>query len=79
MTLPLKGVVLILQQASFDVLDKKYAFVIDDKDIIHSREITIAEELPHLFVVANGLEASDRILIDSLRKVRDGDQVATMY
>ena len=31
--------------------------------------------MPHLYVVAEGLEEQDRILVEGIRKVRDGDQI----
>lgn len=79
MSTPLHDVLLIPQQATFDVLDKKFIFVVDENDVVHAREITIGEELPRLFVVAKGLEANEKILIDGLRKVRDGDHIAHKY
>jgi membrane fusion protein (multidrug efflux system) len=35
--------------------------------------------LQHLFVVSSGLSAGDRILLDGLRKVKDGQQVAETF
>jgi membrane fusion protein (multidrug efflux system) len=75
MTVPLKNALLIPQKATFDVLDKKYVFVIDEKGIAHSRVITVSAELPQLYAVATGLEEKDKILLDGLRKVHDGSTV----
>ncbi|RYE81437.1 MAG: efflux RND transporter periplasmic adaptor subunit [Myxococcales bacterium] len=79
MAVPYKNALLIPQKATFDVLDRKFVFVIDDRNVVHSRPITIAAELPQLFVVASGLDEHDRILIDGLRKVRDGGKVDVDY
>ena len=75
MTVPLKNALLIPQKATFDVLDKKFVFVIDEKGVVHSRPITIAAEMPQLFAVSSGLDEHDKILIDGLRKVRDGAKI----
>jgi len=72
---PLNGALLIPQKATFEVLDRRYVFVVDENHVAHQREIEVAEELPQLFVVAAGLEESDTILMEGLRKVRDGAQV----
>ncbi len=69
----------IPQKATFSLLDKTYVFVVDDAGVAHSRAITIAHELPHLYVVGSGLTAEDRVLLDGLRKVRDGRDVATAF
>ncbi|MCB9664136.1 MAG: efflux RND transporter periplasmic adaptor subunit, partial [Alphaproteobacteria bacterium] len=78
-TTPLEQVLLIPQKATFDVLDKKFVFVVDEEGVAHLREITVAEELPHLYVVGEGLTEDDRVLVEGLRKVRDGHEVATRF
>ncbi|MEZ0311382.1 MAG: efflux RND transporter periplasmic adaptor subunit [Myxococcota bacterium] len=79
MTLPLHDVLIIPQSATFDILDKKFVYTVDDGGIVHAREIAVSVELPHLFVVAEGLDGSEKILLDGLRKVRDGDQIQRTY
>jgi len=79
MTVPLKNALIIPQQATFEVLDKKYVFVVDDRSIVRTREITVAHEVPHLYVVDSGLSEHDKILLDGLRKVKDGNEVAVGY
>ena len=37
------------------------------------------EELPHLYIVKSGLEATDRILLEGLRKVRNGQEIAVNF
>ena len=72
---PLPKVVLVPQKATFDILDKRYVFVVDGSEVVHQREIRVSEELPHVYVVAEGVDETDTILLDGLRKVRDGDTV----
>jgi membrane fusion protein (multidrug efflux system) len=79
MPLFLKDAMLIPQKATFDILDKKYVFVIDESGIVHSRQITIGQELPHLYVVTEGLSEKDKILFEGLRKVRDKDKIAFSF
>lgn len=66
---------LIPQKATFDVLDKKFVFVLDEQNVVHSRPITVAAELPQVYLVASGLDDKDRILLEGLRKVRDGSVI----
>lgn len=66
---------LVPQKATFDVLDKKFVFVVDEKNEVHTRPITVSAELPQLYVVSSGLDEKERILIDGLRKVRDGNVI----
>lgn len=75
----IENALLIPQKATFDVLDKKFVFVIDEKNVVHSRPITISAELPQVYVVATGLTEDDKILVDGLRKVRDGATIEPDY
>ena len=72
---PLKNALLIPQKSTFEILDKKYVFVLGDDGIIHSRQITVGAELPHLYEVKRGLSENDIFLLDGLRKVKDGDKI----
>jgi membrane fusion protein (multidrug efflux system) len=78
-TKSLKDVLIIPQKATFEVLDKKFVFVVDEEDVVHARSIVVAEELPQLYVLESGLHDSDRILLDGLRKVREGSVVETLF
>lgn len=75
MTTRLPGALVIPQKATFTNLDKVFVFVIDAQNRVRSREITVSDELPHLYVVTRGLRAGERILTEGLRRVRDGDVI----
>lgn len=75
MKLPLKDALIIPQKATFEVLDKKFVFVLDKENKVHQREITIEEELPHLFVVKEGLDETDKFILDGIRLVKEGEEV----
>lgn len=78
-TISLEDVLLIPQKATFEVLDKKYVYVLDKDNVIKSREITIGEEMPHLYAVVGGLSTNDKILIEGLRLVRENQEIHTKY
>lgn len=70
-----KQALLIPQKATFEILDKKYVYVINDQNELTTRQIEIAQEIPHLFVLKSGLAKNDKILIDGLRKVKNGQHI----
>lgn len=74
----LTDALIIPQKATFEILDKKFVFVIND-GIVRSQEIKIAAELDHLYVIESGLDIRDSILLEGLRKVQNGDHVSTDY
>ena len=79
MEVPYKNAKIIPQNATFEVLDKKYVYVVNEKNEVEQREITIAEELPYLYIIEKGLKNTDMILIDGLRKVRNGEKIEIDY
>ncbi|HEX8548653.1 MAG TPA: efflux RND transporter periplasmic adaptor subunit, partial [Cytophagaceae bacterium] len=46
---------------------------------VRQREITIAAEMPDLYVVKDGLKENEQILFEGLRKVRDGEKIKYVY
>jgi membrane fusion protein (multidrug efflux system) len=72
---PVRNAMLIPQKATFEVLEKKYVYVVDKNNVITSREITIGAELPHIFVVQSGLNENDKILLEGLRQVREKEKI----
>jgi membrane fusion protein, multidrug efflux system len=79
MAVPFKNALLIPQKATFDVLDKKFVFVVDQKGVVHSRPITIAAEMPNVYVVGSGVDEHEKILVEGLRRVRDGVAIEVDY
>ena len=67
----------IPQKATFEVLDKKFVYIVNEKNEIRSQQITIAAEVPHLFIIASGLNDDDKILLEGLGKVHMGDIIKT--
>lgn len=77
--IPYKNALVIPQKATFEVLDKKYVFVLNEENKLEQRHITIAQELPHVFIIESGIKETDKILLDGLRKVINGDEIKSDY
>lgn len=75
MPVELKDAIIIPQKATYDVLDKKYVYVVDKEGVLSARQITISQELPHLYVVSSGLMATDKILAEGLGKVKNNEKI----
>ena len=76
MPIVLKQAVIIPQKATFDVLDKKYVYIVDQNNVLKARQITVAHEMPHLYVVASGLSTNDKILAEGLGKVKNNEKIS---
>lgn len=71
----LSGALVIPQQATFEILDRRYVFVVDQNSVAHQREITVARELEDIYVIKAGLSADERFVLDGVRQVRDGQHL----
>ena len=67
---------IIPQKATFEVLEKKYVYVIDKNNKLKAKEIKISEELPHLYILKSGLDENDKILLEGLNKVKPNQKIA---
>jgi len=75
----LKKAMVIPQKAAYEILEKRYVFVVDDAGMVSSHEIEIEAELDNLFVISSGLNVSDKFLIEGIRKVKNGDKIKFDY
>jgi membrane fusion protein (multidrug efflux system) len=67
--------ILIPQRATLEALNKRYVYVVDKDDVAHRREIVVQNEVEDQFVVRTGLGVGEKIVVEGVRQVRDGDKV----
>lgn len=79
MTIPLKNAIIIPQKATFEILEKRFVYVVDKDNVVHSREVSIASEMPDLYVLKGGVSENERILLEGIRKVKDLDKITYEY
>ncbi len=75
----LEGAIVIPQRATFEVLDKQYVYVVDDQGVAHQRRTTIRHETDDLFVVESGLGVEEKIVLEGVRQVHDGEQIEVEF
>lgn len=73
-----RNAVLIPQKCTYEILDHHYVYVLDKDDVVTQQRVHISEELEDLFIVSEGLTEKDRIVLEGLRHVRNGEK-ATHY
>jgi membrane fusion protein (multidrug efflux system) len=71
----LKGAVVIPQRAAFEDGGRWYVFVVGPGDVARRREVMVRAEADDGFVVGTGLGVADRVVVDGVRQVRDGERV----
>ena len=79
MNIPVRNAIIIPQQATYEVQDQKYVFVVDTRGYVHARPIKVVFEKQDVFVISEGLSQNDKFLIDGVDKVNDGDRISCHY
>jgi len=79
MTVPLHNALVIPQKATYEIQDRMYVFVVDKNNEVKSRNITISNEMPDLYVVGSGLQENDKILLEGVQKVKDNDKIIPQF
>lgn len=70
-----KDAMVIPQRASYETLDKRYVYVVDQEGIAHQREVKISHELDDIFVINSGLKAGERIVLEGVAQIHDGEKI----
>lgn len=71
----LQNLLVIPQRATFEILAKRYAFVVDKDNVVHQRDIEIEGEQDDIFVLKGGLKEGEKIILEGIRQVKDGDKI----
>jgi len=71
----LKNAILIPQTAAFEVLDKKFVYILNEKNELKAQEIKVGAELPYVLVIEKGLNMNNKILVEGINKVRENDKI----
>jgi membrane fusion protein (multidrug efflux system) len=53
--------------------------VLDDNHVAHQREIKIKNELEDVYLIQDGLAATDKIILDGVQQVSEGDKVTAEF
>lgn len=62
----------IPQKSTFEVQDRLFVFVVDKKNRIKTRQITVQARMPHLYIISSGLTNQDRIIYEGIQLIEDG-------
>lgn len=79
LTQRLPQAIFLPQQATFEVLDKKYVYVLEKDSTVHPRAIEVLAELPHWYVIRRGLSPEERFVVEGLNKIRVGDTLEGVF
>jgi len=64
----LKNAIVIPQRATFEILDKRYVYVVGEDDVVHQREIVVEYEMDDIFVVKKAEQKKEEHKKDEHKK-----------
>lgn len=75
MRVNLSDALIIPQKATYEIQDKVYVFVVDKNNVVKSRNITVKQRLPDVYVVDSGLGENEKILLEGVQNAKDDDKI----
>jgi len=73
-----KNAIVIPQKATFNLQDKKVVFTVDSDNTVRATIIKEINNTSDSFIIDWGLNEGDRIVLDGVGKVKDGDKISTL-
>src|SRR5271156_5713895 len=70
-----KQAVIVPQKSTFEILDKRFMYVVDKNGVIHERAIKVASEEPNVYIVASGITPDEMFLLERQNKLDKGDKI----
>ena len=72
----LEDAIVIPQRATFEILDKRYAYVVDKDGVVHQRDVEVdSNALDDIYLIKEGLDVNDKIVLEGVQQVHDGEHV----
>jgi len=68
--------VIVPQKSTYEILDKRFIFVVDKAGVIHEREIHVAREAENVYIVASGITPDEMFLLERQNKLDKGDKIS---
>ncbi|SMC32324.1 efflux RND transporter periplasmic adaptor subunit [Sporomusa malonica] len=70
-----QGALLIPQKAVKEVLDNTFVMIVTDANKAESRQVKLGDRIGDMWLVEEGLSGTDRVVVDGIDKVKQGNDV----
>jgi len=72
----LKNAIIIPQTATYQLQDKRFVYLVDDKNEVKNVVVTTMDNTPgQFYIVTGGLKSGDRIIVESANNLADGTAI----
>lgn len=79
LTSTIKNALIVPQKSVFEVQDNNCVYVLDNQSKVSIRNVQILQRLPKLYVIASGLNTTDKIIYEGIQNVNDGVRVKPQF
>ena len=76
---PIHSALMIPQKATFEIQDKIYVYVVDQNNIVRSRNIVVKQRLSNIYIIQSGLSENDKILMDGIQTVKEEEKIKAKF
>lgn len=70
-----KNAIFVPQKATFEIQGNIYVYLVDDKGKVSIKKIEPVVRLSNFYLLEIGLKKEDKIILEGIQSVKDGDQV----
>ncbi len=72
----IKGAIIVPQNVTYELQDKRFVYLVDDKNKIKNVAIAVMDNTPgQFYVVTDGLKNGDRIIAEGANNLKDGTEI----
>jgi membrane fusion protein, multidrug efflux system len=72
----IKDAIIVPQDVTYELQDKRFIYLIDDKNKVKNVAITVMDKTPgQFFIVTSGLKSGDRVIAEGANNLKDGTQI----
>ncbi|MFM7016453.1 MAG: efflux RND transporter periplasmic adaptor subunit [Bacteroidota bacterium] len=79
LTMKINDALIIPQKATYEMQDRTYVYVVNDQNVVASRNVVIKQKLSNLYIIESGLNENDKILLDGIQMVKDDDKIVPNF
>jgi len=71
-----KDAIIVPQNVTYELQDKRFIYLVDDKNKVKNVAITVMDNTPgQFFIVTGGLKAGDRVIAEGANNLKDGTEI----
>lgn len=71
----LDNALLVPQKAVFEIQDKNFVYILNNDSIVKMKSIQVSERLADLYLLKGGLQTGDRIVVEGIQTLKDGQKI----